>query len=80
MRSWLTWEMRSLMNYLCHLTAFLWRWFIAVYTIERVAYDKGRADDPVKYFVAKENQDLGVVKSLRKPVSKLDLSPWTAPS
>jgi hypothetical protein len=29
---------------------------------------------------AKENQDLGVVKALRKPVSKLDLSPFPAPS
>jgi hypothetical protein len=45
-----------------------------------VAYDKGIADDPVKYFAAKENQDLGVVKSLRKPISKLDLSPFPAPS
>ncbi len=27
-----------------------------------VAYDKGKADDPIKYFAAKENQDLGVVK------------------
>jgi hypothetical protein len=45
-----------------------------------VAYDKGNADDPVKYFAAKENQDLGVVKALRKPVSKLNLSPFPAPS
>jgi hypothetical protein len=45
-----------------------------------VAYDKGKADDPIKYFAAKENQDLGVVKALRKPVSKLDLSPFPAPS
>lgn len=30
-----------------------------------VAYDKGNADDPVKYFAAKENQDLGVVKALQ---------------
>lgn len=45
-----------------------------------VAYDKGNADDPIKYFAAKENQDLGVVKALRKPVSKLDLSPFPAPS
>ena len=45
-----------------------------------VAYDKGKADDPIQYFAAKENQDLGVVKGLRKPVSKLDLSPFTAPS
>ena len=45
-----------------------------------VAYDKGNADDPIKYFAAPENQDLGVVKYLRKPVSKLDLSPFPAPS
>ncbi|QLE47752.1 IS4 family transposase [Nostoc sp. C057] len=45
-----------------------------------VAYDKGKADDPIQYFAAKENQDLGVVKALRKPVSKLDLSPFPAPS
>ncbi len=45
-----------------------------------VAYDKGKADHLIKYFAAKENQDLGVVKALRKPVSKLDLSPFSAPS
>lgn len=45
-----------------------------------VAYDKANADDPIKYFAAKNNQDLGVVKTLRKPVSKLDLSPFPAPS
>jgi len=45
-----------------------------------VANDKGKADDPIKYFAAPENQDLGVVKYLRKPVSKLDLSPFPAPS
>ncbi|MBW4456304.1 MAG: hypothetical protein KME55_28405 [Nostoc indistinguendum CM1-VF10] len=38
-----------------------------------VAYDKGTTIDPIKYFAAKENQDLGVVKALRKPVSNLDL-------
>jgi hypothetical protein len=43
-----------------------------------VAYDKGKATDPVKYFAAKENQDLGVVKTLRKSVPKLDLSPSPA--
>lgn len=31
-----------------------------------VAYQKGLADDPVKYFAAPENQDLGVVKRIRK--------------
>lgn len=41
-----------------------------------VAYDKGQATDPVKYFAAAENQDLGVVKVLRKPLPKLDLSPF----
>ena len=45
-----------------------------------VAYDQGKADNPIQYFAAPENQDLGVVKYLRKPVSKLDLAPWTAPS
>jgi hypothetical protein len=45
-----------------------------------VAQEKGEAEDPVKYFAAKENLDLGVVKSVRKPVSKLDLSPFPAPS
>jgi hypothetical protein len=44
-----------------------------------VAYNKGFADDPVKYFAAPSNQDLGIVKSLRKPVSKLDLSPFPLP-
>ncbi|MEH2181953.1 MAG: hypothetical protein V7K56_23240 [Nostoc sp.] len=27
-----------------------------------VAFDKGKADDHIKYFAAPENQDLGVVK------------------
>lgn len=31
-----------------------------------VAYQRGEAQDPVKYFAAPENQDLGVVKRLRK--------------
>ena len=41
-----------------------------------VAYNKGKATDPVKYFAVTENQDLGVVKSLRKPEQKIDLSPF----
>lgn len=41
-----------------------------------VAYDKGKATDPVKYFAAPENQDLRVVKALRKPAPKLNLSPF----
>jgi hypothetical protein len=44
-----------------------------------VAYDKGKATDPVSYFAAPENQDLDVVKTLRKPIQKLDLSPFPVP-
>ncbi|HAG81210.1 MAG TPA: IS4 family transposase [Cyanobacteria bacterium UBA12227] len=44
-----------------------------------VAYDKGKTTDPVKYFADPSNQDLGVVKVLRKPVEKLDLSPFPLP-
>ena len=40
-----------------------------------VAYDKGKASDPVSYFAAPEKQDLRVVK-IRKKESPLDLSPF----
>lgn len=40
-----------------------------------VAYDKGKASDPVSYFAAPENQDLRVVK-IRKKESSLDLLPF----
>lgn len=44
--------------------------FRGLYHFSR-AYERGEADDPVKYFAAPENQDLGVVKrSPRKPRSK----------
>ena len=39
-----------------------------------VARQKGKASEPVAYFAAAENQDLGVVKILRKPLAKLDLN------
>jgi hypothetical protein len=39
------------------------------------AYAKGKATDPIAYFAAPENQDLDVVKPLRKPQKILDLSP-----
>ncbi|AFZ26818.1 hypothetical protein Cylst_4757 [Cylindrospermum stagnale PCC 7417] len=52
-----------------------WRIEEALYTIKRLS---------MGYLVilcrAKENQDLGVVKALRKPVFNLDLSPFAAPS
>ncbi|RME57743.1 IS4 family transposase [Candidatus Parcubacteria bacterium] len=40
------------------------------------AVSLGLASDPVAYFADPTNQDLGVVKRLRKPVSRLDLSPF----
>ena len=41
-----------------------------------VAYQKGLASDPVKYFAARENQDLGIVKRKRKPNIKLIVAPF----
>ncbi len=41
-----------------------------------VAHHKGLAIDPVKYFAAGENQDLGIVKSIRKPFKKLIIAPF----
>lgn len=43
-----------------------------------VAHRKGLATDPIKYFAAPENQDLGVVKSIRKPNVKLIIAPFPA--
>ena len=40
------------------------------------AYAKGLASDLVAYFAAPQNQDLAVVKTIRKPVLRLDLSPY----
>ena len=40
------------------------------------AYARGKATDPIAYFAAPENQDLDVVKPLRKPQRILDLSPY----
>ena len=41
-----------------------------------VAHQKGLAFDPVKYFAAPENRDLGVVKRQRKPNTKLIVAPF----
>lgn len=41
-----------------------------------VAHHKGLATDPVKYFAAPENRDLGIVKSIRKPFKKLIIDPF----
>ena len=41
-----------------------------------VAHQKGLACDPVKYFAAPENRDLGIVKQRRKPKVKLIIAPF----
>ena len=41
-----------------------------------VARQKGLASDPVKYFAAPENRDLGIVKRQRKPNVKLIVAPF----
>lgn len=43
------------------------------------AYANGKATDPITFFAAPENRDLGIVKTLRKPPQFLDLSPFPAP-
>lgn len=40
------------------------------------AFNNGTASDPVAYFAAPENQDLGIVKAVRKPFHKLTLEPF----
>jgi hypothetical protein len=40
------------------------------------AFDQGQAADPVTYFAAPENQDLAIVKRIRKKIPRLDLSPF----
>ena len=41
-----------------------------------VAHQKGLTDDPLQYFTAPENQDLGIVKSIRKPSIRLIVAPF----
>lgn len=41
-----------------------------------VAQQKGQATDPIRYFAALENQDLGIVKRQRKPQVKLIIAPF----
>jgi Transposase DDE domain len=41
-----------------------------------VAHHKGLATDPIKYFAATANRDLGIVKSIRKPFKKLIIDPF----
>ncbi len=41
-----------------------------------VAHQKSKATDPIKYFAAPENQDLGIVKRQRKPNMKLIVAPF----
>ena len=41
-----------------------------------VAHKKGLTDEPIQYFAAPENRDLGVVKSIRKPYVRLIIAPF----
>ena len=41
-----------------------------------VAHQKGLAADPIQYFTAPENQDLGIVKSIRKTPVRLIIAPF----
>ena len=41
-----------------------------------VAHQKGLTDDPIKYFAASENQDLGIVKSIRNTPVRLIIAPF----
>lgn len=41
-----------------------------------VAHHKGLSSDPIKYFADPKNQDLGVVKIIRKPNVKLIIAPF----
>jgi hypothetical protein len=41
-----------------------------------VAHHKGLSSDPIKYFADPKNQDLGVVKTIRKPNVKLIIAPF----
>jgi hypothetical protein len=42
-----------------------------------VAYQQGKATDPISYCTAPENQDLGIVKRQRKPNVKLIVASFT---
>ncbi len=61
------------------LIAFLWRWFIAVCTILASPMTRAKPQTLLSTSLNSENQDLGVVKALRTPVPKLDLSPFPLP-
>jgi hypothetical protein len=41
-----------------------------------VARQRGLTDDPIKYFAAEENRDLGILKSIRKPHVRLIIAPF----
>lgn len=41
-----------------------------------MAHQKGLTDNPLEYFTAPENRDLGIVKSIRKPPIRLIIAPF----
>lgn len=40
------------------------------------AFNRGLASDPITFFAAPENHDLGIVKPIRNKIPRLDLSPF----
>ena len=46
------------------------------FQLQNVAHQKGLTDDPIQYFAAPDNRDLGVVKSIRKPLVRLIIAPF----
>lgn len=52
--------------------------FRGLYHFNR-AYNKGQTTNPVLFFAAPENKNLGVVKAIRKKPQTLDLSPFPLP-
>lgn len=49
--------------------------FRAIYHFTQ-ARQQGKASDPIGYFSAPHNKDLGIVKQKRKPTARLDLQPF----
>jgi hypothetical protein len=54
----------------------LWRDVAGVTELTRMLAREGKATDPIEYFAAPENRDLGIVKSQRKPNVKLIVAPF----
>jgi hypothetical protein len=64
-------ELLANVVYLCYvLKCGMWVYHFTM------AYQKGKATDPVKYFADPQNRDLGIIKQKRKPNIKLIVAPF----